>query len=142
MSNTKKRQLPLEEQDSLMACAVKLYLDEKAKTDGTKALSARAACTQTSDRHFIKTGKRINLADSTLLCWVNGGKSKVESNTEKGWLLPSEVNPVIEYAVEVPSRGFPLSHWRLQEHVNDICETHLGPEFPEEGLAYSGHIGS
>jgi len=67
LSDTKKKQLAHEEQASLMACAVQLYLDEKAKTDGTKPLSAKVACTQTSNEHFIKTGKRIKLADSTLL---------------------------------------------------------------------------
>ena len=67
LSDIKKKQPAFEEQDSLMACAVQLYLDKKAKTDGTKPLSAKVACTQISNSHFIKTGKRIKLADSTLL---------------------------------------------------------------------------
>jgi len=31
-------------------------------------------------------------------------------------------------------RGFPLSHQRLKEHVNDICSACLGASFPVKGI--------
>ncbi|TFK41573.1 hypothetical protein BDQ12DRAFT_599493, partial [Crucibulum laeve] len=31
-------------------------------------------------------------------------------------------------------RGFPLSHCRLKEHVDEICHAQLGSLFPETGV--------
>jgi hypothetical protein len=52
----------------------------------------------------------------------------------KGWLLPTEVDVVINYAIEVASCGFPLCHKRLREHMNSICKACLGAVFPDEGV--------
>jgi hypothetical protein len=106
-----------------MAHAVLLYQQEhtKADADGTKPLSAKGCCQKTSDSYFMESGRRLELSDSTLLCWVKGGKLKVESNADKGQLLPSKVKQVVDYAVEVANCGFPLDHHRLAEHVNEIC---------------------
>ena len=41
---------------------------------------------------------------------------------------------VINYAIEVASRGFPLSHRRLKEHVDSICHVRLGRNFPTSGV--------
>jgi hypothetical protein len=136
LSEEKKGQLAHEEKDSLMARAVLLYQQEQIKADanGTKPLSTKACCQQTSDSYFAETGRRLELSNCTLLRWVKGGKSKAESNADKGWLLPSEVTQVVDYAVEIANRGFPLSHCRLAEHVNEICKARLGPAFPAEGV--------
>jgi len=136
LSEEKKLQLAREEQDSLMAQAVLLYQEQhlKVNSDGTKPLSAKGCCQHMSDCHFMKTGRRLKLNDCTLLRWIKGGKSKAESNADKGWLLPAEVTQVVSYAVEVSNRGFPLSHRRLAEHVNEICIARLGPAFPAEGI--------
>ena len=66
--------------------------------------------------------------------WAKGGKLKSQSNAEKQWLLPVEVDKVIEYAVEMANQGFPLSHRRLREHVNEICHAWMGARFPEGGV--------
>ena len=136
LADEKKTQLAREEQDSLMAHAVSLYEQEhlKANADGTKPLSAKRCCQQTSDSYFVETGRRLELNDCTLLRWVKGGKSMAESNADKGWLLPSEAKEVVDYAVEVATRGFPLDHHRLAEHVNEICRARLGAAFPKEGV--------
>lgn len=134
LSNTEKTQHAREEHDSLMRCAVTLFLDEKKKADGTKPLSARAACKQTSDSFFVKTGRQIQLSESTLFRWAKGGRSKAETNAEKGWLLPSEVEQVIEYAIVASDQGFPPSHRQLREHVNGICTARLGAAFPRGGI--------
>ena len=119
-----------------MVHAILLYQQEhsKADVDGTKPLSVKGCSQKTSDSYFVETGKRLELSDSTLLHWVKGGKSKAETNADKGWLLPSEIKQVMDYTVEVSNCGFPLDHHRLAEHVNEICTAQLGPAFPAEGV--------
>ncbi|EDR04558.1 uncharacterized protein LACBIDRAFT_304343 [Laccaria bicolor S238N-H82] len=41
---------------------------------------------------------------------------------------------VIDYAIEVASCGFPLSHRRLKDHVDSICHARLGRKFPASGV--------
>ncbi|THU92505.1 hypothetical protein K435DRAFT_598103, partial [Dendrothele bispora CBS 962.96] len=83
-----------------------------------------------------KTGKRVpkNLSSSTLERLVKGGIPKSFSNASRGWLLESEVEIVINYALELASRGFPLTHRRLKECVDNICRARLGDAFPTSGL--------
>lgn len=55
-------------------------------------------------------------------------------NAEKSWLTAEETRVIIHYVVEVAACGFPLSHRRLKEHVDEICRAHLGDKFPAEGV--------
>ncbi|KIM38535.1 hypothetical protein M413DRAFT_12739 [Hebeloma cylindrosporum] len=41
---------------------------------------------------------------------------------------------VIDYAIEVAAHSFPLSHKRLKEHVDLICQARGAPNFPEHGV--------
>ncbi|KIN94803.1 hypothetical protein M404DRAFT_85150, partial [Pisolithus tinctorius Marx 270] len=41
---------------------------------------------------------------------------------------------VINYIQEMGNHGFPLSHHQLKNHVDKICQAHLGSEFPEAGI--------
>ena len=42
----------------------------------------------------------------------------------------SEVDIVITFIGEIGDWGFPLSHRRLKEHVDSICQAHLEDPFP------------
>ena len=55
-------------------------------------------------------------------------------NATKSWLLKGEVEKVIEYALTTVEQGFPLSHRRLKDHLDDICHARLGNEFLEAGV--------
>lgn len=63
-----------------------------------------------------------------------GTCSIAEFNYEKRWLLPEEEKTVIEFILELASRGWPLSKRRTREHVNKVCRARLGDEFPEQGV--------
>ncbi|KAF9027323.1 hypothetical protein BDZ89DRAFT_934562, partial [Hymenopellis radicata] len=41
---------------------------------------------------------------------------------------------VLAYIIEVGNQGFPLSHRRLKEHVDEILRGRLGHDFPENGV--------
>jgi len=74
---------------------------------------------------------------------LNGGRSVCDLNADKRWLSESEEKAVVDYTIELANHGFPLSHGRLREHVNEIAwtrygknerETDSGKTFPETGI--------
>ncbi|KAJ6484113.1 hypothetical protein C8R45DRAFT_769740, partial [Mycena sanguinolenta] len=136
--------LAREERDALMARATALYLHERDKVlqNGEKRMSLRAVCKKIEHEHLLEKKKAVALNPNTLLRHVNRGKSKSKSNEEKGWLLAGEVETVIAYAVEVSNRGFPLTHKRLKEVVDEICIARLGDKFPSKGVGkkWTGHF--
>ena len=75
-------------------------------------------------------GKDIKLSYSTLMRLATGGKTRAQSNAEGCWLSDAKVEVVITFIGEMGNRGFPLSHRWLKEHVNSICQAHLGDLFP------------
>jgi hypothetical protein len=52
-----------------------------------------------------------------------------EFNAEKHWLSKEEEEVVLGFAEETAARGFPLSHRRLRDHVDQIFELALVPHF-------------
>ncbi|KAF8206209.1 hypothetical protein K438DRAFT_1756307 [Mycena galopus ATCC 62051] len=67
---------------------------------------------------------------------------KVVQNGEKDESASREVKTVIAYACEVSDHGFPLSHRRLKEIVDEICHARLGDKFPAMGIGkkWTGHF--
>jgi hypothetical protein len=51
--------------------------------------------------------------------------TRERANADRSWLSDSEVTIVIDFINEMAQRGFPLSHERLKEHVDDICSARL-----------------
>ena len=120
-----------------MAHAVQLYNSQS--TDNTQAtgktLSLRAVCTSVSNDYFTKTNIQIFLSHKTLSRLCQGGTTRTESNKKKSWLMESEQDIIVEYAIDMAHRGFPLSPKRLREHAEMILRARLGKKFPEKGLS-------
>ena len=125
------------QKDDLMAHAVQLYSSQS--TDNTQAmgktLSLRAVCTSVSNDYFTKTNIQIFLYHKTLSQLCQGGTTRTESNKKKSWLMESEQDIIVEYAIDIAHRGFPLSPKRLREHAEMILRARLGKKFPEKGLS-------
>lgn len=117
-----------------MARAVAIYQAELAKEPTEDKKGRRTVCREVEKEYLVETGRVIKLNDSTLANLAKGGRRLSDFNAEKGWLTPEETERVIEYSVETARRGFPLSHKRLKEHVNEILHTRLGDKFPETGV--------
>jgi hypothetical protein len=85
---------------------------------------------------FKKTRKKIKLSYVTLLRRANGGRSIHEFNATKRWLTDAEEKVVSDYSLELAARGFPLSHKRLKEHVDEVVRARGGGSqiFPESGV--------
>ena len=63
-----------------------------------------------------------------------GARSIAESNRARSWLLPEEEEVVLEFALEIASRGWPLEKERIKAHVDNICRARLGDAFPGNGV--------
>ena len=74
---------------------------------------------------------------NTLIHSAAGGRSQTEANAAKSWLT-KETAVVITYIAELGNCGFPLSHQRLKEHVDDVLRTHLGDQFPASRVGNGG----
>ena len=121
-SQALKKQILRKEADDLKAHAVGLYAaeDRRILESGQKKKSLRQICKDASDAHFEATGRRIPLAHNTLARHVNGGVTLTLSNQDKSWLTANEEESVVNFAIEVAQRGFPLSPCRLKDHCEAI----------------------
>ena len=133
-SMTKKKQIAREAHDGIMARAVEAYQAELAKEPLQQHRGARTICSDFQKLYYSETGKQIKLSHVTLIRLAAGGIPKSKSNSQRSWLTDEETNVVIDYIIEMGDRGFPLSHRRLKEHVDEICHARLDNQFPETGV--------
>ncbi|KZP17145.1 hypothetical protein FIBSPDRAFT_717134, partial [Athelia psychrophila] len=91
-------------------------------------------CEEVARDWRTETGNDVKLSYSTLRNHVMGGKTLSDFNAEKRLLENEEEEVVIGFSREMGDRGFPLSHRRLKEHVDEIMRARLGKEYPAEGV--------
>ena len=130
-SDTKKTQNARESYEDLKARAIKAYKVELAKANGK---GARTVAKDFVNLYKLETGMDIKLSYCTLIRGADGGRSRAEANAARSWLTDDETEVIIEYIGEVGNRGFPLSHRRLKEHVDQILRARLGEIFPASGV--------
>jgi hypothetical protein len=58
-----------------------------------------------------------------------------EAHEEHRWLNNEEEKVVIAMAIDYVNHGFPLSHRRLKEHVDEIAGARWGDGFPAAGVS-------
>ena len=133
-SDTLKRQIARKVKDNLMTQALSLYQTERSKPSEGKPVSLRKVCQRISDDYYSRTKKRINLDHNTLARWEKGGTSLTDHNGKKSRLTYDEQQVIVEYALEVARRGFPLSPKRLREHAEKILWARLGDSLCQGGL--------
>jgi hypothetical protein len=112
---------------SLEMQATSLYLLElEKKRLNCKYKSSRKICEQVSCDYKLKTGISIKLTHTTIIRYAAGQRTRAEANGTRAWLSPVETEVVIQYIIETGNQGFPLSHKRLKEHVDEICQVKYG----------------
>ncbi|KAJ6587985.1 DDE superfamily endonuclease-domain-containing protein [Mycena capillaripes] len=129
-------QISREEHDEWMGTAVSQYHAEQVRVlaPKEKRKGLRQICAEVENQFHNATRRHIELSYVTLSRLVNGGQTKSRSNALRGWLLEEEEIMVVNYALELASRGFPLDHDMLKECVDDICRARLGDKFPADGV--------
>ncbi|KAJ7580840.1 hypothetical protein C8J56DRAFT_896196 [Mycena floridula] len=126
LSKTKKAQLECQERDRLMARAVVQYHAEQSCIGPGRKMGLRQVCREVEKEFFKETGRTITLNHNTLRNLANGGRSLTEFTEGKCWLLKEEVEEVIAYVKETAAWGYGLSHRRLKEYVDEICQCSSG----------------
>ncbi|PBK69892.1 hypothetical protein ARMSODRAFT_956698 [Armillaria solidipes] len=101
-----------EAHDLLMARAIALYQQEQQKPV-----------------HEKRKGLRTILNHNTLRNLANGGRSKADFNATKAWLTQAEEKNIVGIVKEYGEWGFPVTHRRLKELVDEVCRTRLGDKF-------------
>lgn len=144
-SETQKKREYSDLREEWMQTAMGWYKDDRniPEHESTRRRGLQACCQEAEDQCYHETRKKIRLAPRTLLRRVDGGRSIRDFNTEKRWLSEAEEKTVAEYAIALANRNFPLNHWRLKEHVDEIARARYGPEqagnatgraFPDSGV--------
>jgi hypothetical protein len=103
----------------------------------TKKKGYREVCLEMEQACLRETKMKILLSSSTLQRRVQGGRGIREFNAEKAWLSEQQAEIVITCAVQEAERGFPFSHRRLREHVDEICRARYGDDFPGVGKRWT-----
>lgn len=127
--------------DMLNSLAIAQYKSEHAdpaETErklGRPPYTLRDLCDIIPKDYTHRTNKPApSLSKSTLQRLLSGKIPKTKSAKQRSWLLESEVEVVVNYLLEMASRGFPLTQQRLKDVVDDICRARLGDQFPAGGV--------
>lgn len=138
-SVAKKQQEASEEKAELQKIAVERYRAELEKPVKERK-GARRICEEVEIEHKVQTKRSIHLNHTTIIRHADGGKPLREFNAEKRWLSDEEEEMVLQFSEETAARGFPLSHRRLREHVNQILRARLGRSFDGVGEAWTNRF--
>ncbi|KAL1711678.1 hypothetical protein EV715DRAFT_215033, partial [Schizophyllum commune] len=79
----------------------------------------------------------IKLNFQTIINHAKGKTTHGEANASKSWVTPKEAHITIAYAAELATRGRPLSHRCLKEHVDLLLHARLGADFPGIGKQWT-----
>ena len=121
--------------------AVDAYREEQASNKPGPKRGLSSFCKEFELLCLRETKQKITLHKSTVCRWVNQTSRPIhEFNKTKQLLTDGEENSVIDYAVDLARRGFPFSHERVKEHVNEILEAHHGGQFSGVGKKWLSHF--
>ena len=110
--------------------AVDAYKEEQASDRRGPKRGLASFCMEFELLCLRETKHKIMLHKSTVSRWVNRTSRPIrEFNKTKQLLTDGEEASVINYAVSLAHRGFPFSHNRVKEHVNEILEARHGAQF-------------
>lgn len=138
-SEARKQKESSEEKTNLQKIAVERYIAELSKPSSERK-GARKICEEVTIQHKNETGTLISLNHATIIRHANGERTIQEFNAEKSWLSKEEAEVVLGFAEETAARGFPLSHRRLREHVDQIIRARIGPTFPGVGEQWTNRF--
>jgi Tc5 transposase DNA-binding domain len=117
--------------DTWMQRAIYIYHQEQRLP---KPRSQTKICQQAEAECFQMTKKVVKLSSSTLDRRVKGGQSHKEYHKGQRWLNDEENEAVLLDITLNAQRGFPLTHRRIKEHVDEIARARHGNAFPVTGV--------
>lgn len=133
-SQSKKDSEAREIKRKLLVQAVSMYQAEQEKPKKERK-GLRTVCQLVEKEYYSKSRKWVKLDHKTLSRLASGGQSMADFNfTTKAWLTREEEEVVVQHVLELAERGFPVTHRRLKEHVDELLRARLGSKFPMGGV--------
>ncbi|KAF8489167.1 hypothetical protein F5888DRAFT_1622284 [Russula emetica] len=108
--------------ETWMQRAIEIYHQEQQLP---KPRSQEKVCRQAEAKCFQQTKKVVKLSSSTLDWRTKGGQSHKEGHRGQRWLNDEENEAVLQDIILNAQRGFPLTHRRIKEHVDEIARAHI-----------------
>ncbi len=106
--------------------AVHMYHKEQEKGAGEKKKGLRGVCLEMEELCWKEDRTRIHLDKQTLSKRIKGVKSQARSNAERSKLTTEEEEALIDYALKIARRGFPLDLRHIRDIANKILDARLG----------------
>lgn len=133
-SKRKQKKANSDLQEKWLQRAIQIHTGAQPGPSSQHTPSLMEAITQ-AQRECLEQDKNIiQLSKSTLQRRVTGGLSRRQGHEHESWITEVEADIVVAFAIECADRGFPLSHRRLKEHVDQLARARWGDRFPEEGM--------
>jgi hypothetical protein len=134
-SDSKKNRRKAAHKAAAMVYAANRYREEQSKkARGELWKGSRAIAEETRVKWRREHKQDLVINHQTIINHAAGMATHASTNAARGWLTEEEVEIVIAYIIELGRLGFPLSHRRLKEHVDEILRAKLGDAFPEGGV--------
>lgn len=141
LSETKKKQNRAAVKAAALAYATDRYLEEQEKkARGETWIGAKNIRDEVIALWKVEKKQEVKFTHQTILNHAAGRPTRADANAKRSLLTPEEVEVVITYIIEVGRQGFPLSHRRLKEHVDEILCARLGQDFEGVGRRWTNRF--
>ena len=117
--------------ETWMQRAIQIYYEEHKLL---KPRSLEKICQQAEAECYQLTKKVVKVSSSSLDRRAKGGQGHKEGHNGQRWVNDEETEAVLQDIVLNAQRGFPLTHRRIKEHVDEIARAHHGDAFPKTGV--------
>jgi hypothetical protein len=109
---------------------------------GRKPRTYREVAADIQAEYEQKSGKRLHqqLSWQTVYDRAKGRKSMLETRSEQALLMGEEAQLVVDYALEIHDRGFPINRCRVAEIANKVIKARVGENFEGVGLTWAARF--
>lgn len=114
-----------------MQRAIEIYTEEQTNPNPR---GLNKICAQVESECLETSRKVVKITKSSLHRRIHGGRSHMDAGEDRRWLNDVETEAVLEDIIRNAARGFPPSHGRIKEHVDEIARARHGSSFPEKGV--------
>ena len=132
-SKEQKRREYVAVKEKWMERAMEAYRCSQDSRNDLERKGRSRVCAEMSTRCLEEDNVEIHLDKQTLSRRLQGIKSQAKSNAQRGWLTEEEEQVIVDFSISVANQGFPLSQKRIQEHAEELCRAHYGPDFERLG---------
>lgn len=135
-----KRDEHRRKEEAFKAQAVEAYITEQQCTDSVRLRGARVIAEEWEGRWKRQNKYELQISKDYIIRHTAGSRTCKETATERRLFRPEEEDIIINDVVDCGDHGWPLSHRRLREHMDEILRARLGSDF--EGVGRTSRTSS